>query len=30
MRFADLFMMVSPEFAATGGNLHALLGEAST
>lgn len=27
MRFADLYMMVSPEFAATGGNLHALHGE---
>jgi hypothetical protein len=27
MRFADLFMMVSPEFAATGGNLHAHTGE---
>jgi hypothetical protein len=27
MRFADLFMMVSPEFDATGGNLHLLAGE---
>jgi hypothetical protein len=27
VRFADLFMMVSPEFAATGGNLHAHTGE---
>jgi len=27
MRFADLFMMVSPEFASTGGNLHLLEGE---
>jgi hypothetical protein len=26
-RYADLFMMVSPEFAATGGNLHAHVGE---
>jgi hypothetical protein len=27
MRFADLFMMVSPEFASSGGNLHVLTGE---
>ena len=27
MRYADLYMMVSPEFAATGGNLHAHVGE---
>jgi len=27
MRFLDLFMMVSPEFASTGGNLHLLPGE---
>jgi len=27
MRFADLFMMVSPEFASAGGNLHLLEGE---
>ena len=27
MRFADLFMMVSPEFDAAGGNLHLLTGE---
>lgn len=27
VRYADLFMMVSPEFAATGGNLHAHAGE---
>lgn len=27
MRFADLFMMVSPEFDASGGNLHLLAGE---
>jgi hypothetical protein len=27
MRFADLFMMVSPEFDATGSNLHMLAGE---
>jgi hypothetical protein len=26
MRYADLYMMISPEFAATGGNLHALHG----
>lgn len=28
MRYADLYMMVSPEFAATGQNLHLLEGEA--
>jgi len=27
MRFADLFMMISPEFDAAGGNLHLLAGE---
>jgi hypothetical protein len=27
MRYADLFMMIAPEFAATGGNLHAHAGE---
>jgi hypothetical protein len=27
VRWADLFMMISPEFAATGGNLHAAHGE---
>jgi hypothetical protein len=27
VRYADLYMMVSPEFAATGGNLHAHVGE---
>jgi hypothetical protein len=27
MRFVDLFMLVSPEFASTGGNLHLLEGE---
>jgi hypothetical protein len=27
VRFADLYMMVTPEFAATGANLHALHGE---
>ena len=27
MRYADLFMMIAPEFAATGGNLHAHTGE---
>ena len=27
MRFADIFMLVSPEFAASGGNLHPLPGE---
>jgi len=27
MRLVDLFMMISPEFAATGGNLHAMRGE---
>ncbi len=27
MRFVDLYMMVTPEFAATGGNLHLLEGE---
>ena len=27
MRYVDLYMMVSPEFAATGGNLHAHVGE---
>jgi hypothetical protein len=27
MRFADIFMLVSPEFAATGGNLHMIEGE---
>lgn len=27
MRFADIFMLVSPEFASTGGNLHLLEGE---
>ena len=27
MRFADLFMLVSPEFDAGGGNLHLLAGE---
>ena len=27
MRFADIFMLVSPEFAASGGNLHTLPGE---
>ena len=29
VRFADIFMMVSPEFAATGGNLHAHTGESA-
>ena len=29
VRFADIFMMVSPEFAATGGNLHAHIGESA-
>ena len=28
MRLADLYMMISPEFAAAGGNLHAHAGEA--
>ena len=27
MRFADIYMLVSPEFASTGGNLHLLEGE---
>jgi hypothetical protein len=27
VRFADLYMMISPEFAAEGGNLHAHVGE---
>jgi hypothetical protein len=27
MRFADIFMLVSPEFASTGGNLHVMPGE---
>ena len=27
MRFADIYMLVSPEFASTGGNLHLLDGE---
>jgi hypothetical protein len=27
MRFADIYMLVSPEFASTGGNLHLLAGE---
>ncbi len=27
MRYADLFMMIAPEFAATGGNLHAHTGD---
>jgi hypothetical protein len=27
VRFADLFMLISPEFAAEGGNLHAHVGE---
>jgi hypothetical protein len=27
MRFVDLFMLVSPEFAASGGNLHLVEGE---
>ena len=27
MRFADIYMLVSPEFASTGGNLHVLEGE---
>jgi hypothetical protein len=27
VRFADLFMMVSPEFDASGSNLHLLTGE---
>jgi len=28
MRLVDLYMMISPEFAAAGGNLHAHVGEA--
>jgi hypothetical protein len=28
VRYVDLYMMISPEFAATGGNLHAHVGEA--
>ena len=27
MRFADIYMLVSPEFASTGGNLHLIAGE---
>ena len=27
MRYADLYMMITPEFAASGGNLHAMHGE---
>jgi hypothetical protein len=28
MRYADLYMMITPEFAAAGGNIHAMHGEA--